>query len=169
MQRDQRAAGWGTSSSSWLATLRFTSDEEVPPPTTLHGLLLTKRLDRIRSYLVRDPVYSFGVQAGVGVLVCEALRERSEQRANKYRAADCITEQRAVAAQAQLLQSQEFLPVLGRRNVVPGFERGRKRADVRIAEQHRDIQRLQAHVAEISYREIGAHVADTKGANDWPT
>ncbi len=42
-------------------------------------------------------------QAGVGVLVCEALRERSEQRANKYPAAACTTEQRAVALQAALL------------------------------------------------------------------
>ncbi len=52
------------------------------PSTHYHGLWLTTRLARIRSYLVRDSVYSFGVQVGVGVLVCEALRERSEQRAN---------------------------------------------------------------------------------------
>ena len=42
------------------------------------------------------------MQAGVGVLVCEAFRERSEQRAHKYPAAAC-----AVAAQAQLLQRND--------------------------------------------------------------
>jgi hypothetical protein len=31
----------------------------------------------------------FAVQVGVGVLVGEALRERSEQRANKYPATAC--------------------------------------------------------------------------------
>ncbi len=64
------------------AALYFGRTSPRLPSTHYHGLRLTTRLARIRSYLVRDPVYSFGVQVGVGVLVCEALRERSEQRAN---------------------------------------------------------------------------------------
>ena len=57
----------GGSSSSWLAALRFTSDEEPPDhsPTTGDGNLTD-------------------ITVGAGVLVCEAFRERSEQRANKY-------------------------------------------------------------------------------------
>ena len=51
-----------------------------------------------------DPVYSFGMPAGVGVLVCEALRERSEQRANKYPAAACNVEWWVVAGWGPLLQ-----------------------------------------------------------------
>ncbi len=46
---------------------------------------------RLPSTRDRDLVYLFGLHAGVGVLVCEALWERSEQRAKKYPAAACKT------------------------------------------------------------------------------
>ena len=92
MHRDRDwAVGGGTSSSSWLAALRFTSDEEVPPPAALDRLRSTARFDRLRWRPDRWPVRLSVMQAGVGVLVCEALRERSEQRANKYPVADCTT------------------------------------------------------------------------------
>ena len=57
----------------------------ISPPTT------TRRLARVpaaaqpnSAWVGRDPVRSFGKPPDLGVLVCEALRERSEQRANKY-------------------------------------------------------------------------------------
>ncbi len=47
--------------------------------------------EQCRSGFSREVAYLVGMQAGVGVLVCEAFRERSEQRANKYPAAVCRT------------------------------------------------------------------------------
>jgi hypothetical protein len=49
------------------------------------------------------------------------------------------------------------LPVFGGRHVVPGLERRRKRADVRIAQQHRYLERFQARIAKVVDRQFGAH------------
>ena len=51
---------------------------------------------------------------------------------------------------------EEFLPVDCGRHVVPGLERGRERADVRISEQHRDFKRLEAVVAKVIDSQYGA-------------
>ena len=50
--------------------------------------------------------------------------------------------------------NQELLPIFGRRHVVPGLEGRRKRADVRVAEQHCDFQRFQACVSQVVDREF---------------
>ncbi len=94
------------------AALYFGRTSPRLPSTHYHGLRLTTRLARIRSYLVRDPVYSFGVQVGVGVLVCEALRERSEQRANKYPAAACTAGRRSRAGARSYREVAGWGPLL---------------------------------------------------------
>jgi len=71
----------GERSPSWLATLRFTSVEHLPVRPQ-HETVTDRCHPPPRP--TRYSVCPFGVQAGVGVLVCEALRERSEQRS--YRA-----------------------------------------------------------------------------------
>ena len=47
------------------------------------------RLDRYRSKTDRGPAYPIGAQPDLGVLACEALRERSEQTAGEYPEAGC--------------------------------------------------------------------------------
>ncbi len=51
---------------------------------------------------------------------------------------------------------EKFLPIGRRWHVVPGLERGRERADVRVAEQHRDFKSLEPRVAEIIDSQFGA-------------
>jgi len=65
----------GERSPSWLASLRFTSVEHLPT----HSHFPASR--RLYS---GDPGNSSKKPLDAGVLVCEALRERSEQRTNKY-------------------------------------------------------------------------------------
>ena len=56
----------------------------------------------------------------------------------------------AVALVRRSGRGQKLLPVFGRRHVVPGLEGRRERADVVVTEQHRDLERLQALVTEVT-------------------
>ncbi len=83
MQRDPwlRAASALPHGSLRCAVLR----SNISPPTaTPHPARNLQQLDRIRFGGRRDPVSLVRKPPDLGVLVCEALRERSEQRANKY-------------------------------------------------------------------------------------
>jgi len=51
------------------------------------------------------------------------------------------------------LCAEEFLSVLGRRNVVPGLESGREGADIRVAQQHGNLERFEASVTQIADRQ----------------
>ena len=61
------------------------------PPANQHAY--PQQFDRIRARVGSDPVNSFKKPLDSGVLVCEALRERSEQRVNKYpEVGGCLTQ-----------------------------------------------------------------------------
>ena len=65
------------------AALYFGRTSPRPQPLAGHHAYL-QQFGRIGSGISGDPVSSFGKPPDLGVLVCEALRERSEQRTNKY-------------------------------------------------------------------------------------
>lgn len=58
---------------------------------------------------------------------------------------------------AESANCEEFLPILGRRHVVPGLERRRERADVRIAEEHCDFEGFEARITEVINCQLGAY------------
>ena len=74
----------GERSSSWLASLRFTSVERLPAHSPSSTTVRIYDILTESSPGGRESVNSFGKPPDLGVLVCEALRERSEQRTNKY-------------------------------------------------------------------------------------
>ncbi len=66
---------------------------------------------RLPSSRHRDSVCLCGMHAGVGVLVCEAFRECSEQRANKYPAAACKIGRRSQRKRSSYKSGQQRFDV----------------------------------------------------------
>ena len=83
-------------SPSLLASLRLDGGYATSPSAPVNRLrryseYFGRTSPRLPSNRLQEPDCSSGSQSDVGVRVCEALRERSEQRANRYLAADCNT------------------------------------------------------------------------------
>ncbi len=76
-----------------------------------------QQFDRIGSGISRNPVNSFGKPLDSGVLVCEALRERSEQRTNEYpEVGGCVAQADGRAASSAPMATPLSAPACARRS-----------------------------------------------------